>query len=225
MAVTLSVGLLALSALGGTAFAHWGPGNADAAYEKIAETLGEDQSTVADAFTQAADEARDAAIAEKLARLIEAGALTQAEADEIQAWYDSAPESLENFPHLRGGPADLDRVAELLGVDVETLQTVAGDACRDVAVEAYTARLDAAVAEERLTQEEADAMLQAFEDRPQREMGDRGEHGRREMGNHGQRGGPHHRGGFGGPHDMGGMRGMAPADAAPEGVDPVGLAV
>jgi len=206
MAVTLSVGLLALSALGGTAFAHWGPGNADATYEKIADTLGEDQAAVADAFTQAAGAARDAAIAEKLARLIEPGALTEAEADEIQAWYDSAPESLANFPHLRGGPADLDRVAELLGVDVETLQTVAGDARRDVAVEAYTARLDAAVAEVRLTQEEADAILQAFEDRPQRGVG------------------PHHRGGFGGFQGMRGMRGMAPTDDAPESAAPAALA-
>jgi hypothetical protein len=200
MAVTLSVGLLALSALGGTAFAHWGPGNADAAYEKIAETLGQDQATVADALAQATDEARDAAIAEKLAKLVEVGALTQAEADEVQARYDSAPDSLASFPKLRGEHADLERVAELLGVDVETLQTVAGDARRDVAVEAYTARLDAAVAEGRLTQEEADEMLQAFEDRPQREMGDRGERGERGFGRH-------QRGGHGGFQGMGGMRG------------------
>ena len=32
-------------------------------------------------------------------------------------------------------------MAELLGVDIETLQTVAGDARRDVRTEAYTAML------------------------------------------------------------------------------------
>ena len=76
MFLTLLVGVLSLSALGGTAFAHWSPEKAAATYEKIADTLGEDQPTVSDALAQAAGEARDAAIAAKLAQLVEAGALT-----------------------------------------------------------------------------------------------------------------------------------------------------
>ena len=202
MFLTLSVGLLALSALGGTAFAHWSPEKAAATYEKIADTLSEDQ---------AAGEARDAAIAAKLAQLVEAGALTQTEADEIQAWYDGAPDALESTPQLRGGHADLERVAELLGMDIETLQMVTDDARRDVRTEAYTAMLDAVAADGRLTQEEADERLQAFENRPQREAGERGQRGF----------GPHHRGGFGGCH---GMRGMPPAGVAPKGGDSVDLA-
>jgi hypothetical protein len=219
--VTMSAGLLALSALGGTAFAHWNPGNAEATYEKIAEELGQEQTTVADAFATASSEARDAAITEKLAKLVEVGAITQAEADEIQAWYDSAPDAVDNMrkarPHV-----DLERVAELLGVDVETLEGVAGDARSDVATEAYSAQLDAAVADGRITEEEAAAMLEQFENRPQREFGER------QRGEHGRESGQHRRGGHGrGAQGFGGMRGMdheAPdADDAPPIVDPAAL--
>jgi hypothetical protein len=222
--VTMSAGLLALSALGGTAFAHLGPGNAEATYEKIAEELGQDQQVVADAFGTASDEARDTAIAEKLAKLVEVGAITQEEADEVQAWYDSAPDAVDNMKRARPH-ADLERVAELLGVDVETLEGVASDARSEVAVEAYSERLDAAVADGRITEEEAAAMLEQFENRPQREFGQRqGEergrgHGRGQgrMGHQGQGG---HGGGFGG-----GMRGIAPeAPEAPADVDPAAFA-
>lgn len=223
--LTMSVGLLALSAFGGTAFAHWGPGNAEATYEKIAEELGTEQQTVADAFATAGDEARDAAIAEKLAKLVEVGAITQEEADEIQAWYDTAPDSIDKMK--RGGHhVDLERVAELLDVDIETLSSVAGQARSEVAVEAYSARLDEAVADGRITEEEAAEMLARFENRPQREFGERGDkHGRRH----------HHRGGHG--RGMGEMRGERPegqgfggfrlapeGDDAPTFVDPTGFA-
>jgi hypothetical protein len=216
--VTMSAGLLALSALGGTAFAHWSPGNAEATYEKIAEELGQDQQIVADAFDTAGDEARDAAIADKLANLVEVGAITQAEADEIQAWYDAAPDAAENLK--KGRPhVDLDRVAELLGVDLETLEGIASTARSEVAVEAYSERLDEAVADGRITEEEAAAMLEQFEDRPQREFGQR-------QGEERGRGGHHGRGHGGrGMGQMGGMRGMAPdAPEAPADVNPAAFA-
>ncbi|MDA0797317.1 MAG: hypothetical protein O2884_01375 [Chloroflexi bacterium] len=232
--VTMSAGLLALSALGGTAFAHWSPGNAEATYEKIAEDLGQEQTAVADAFSTASDEARDAAITERLAKLVEAGAITQAESDDIQAWYDSAPDAVDNM--RRGRPnVDLERVAELLGVDVETLEGAAGDARNEVATEAYSAQLDAAVADGRITEEEAAAMLEQFENRPQREFGEgqRGQHGREfgeaQRGQHGREFGQHRRGGHGGGiQGFSEMRGMGPeapdADEAPPVVDPAAFA-
>ena len=190
----VAAGLLTVSALGGTALAHWGPGNADAVYEKIAGELGSDQETVADAFATAADEARDAAIAEKLARLVENGVLTQEEADEVQAWYDSAPVAVGRLPLRAGhGRADLERVAEILGVDVETLTDAASDARHAVAVEAYRARLDEAVVGGRITQEQADEMLAEFESRVENGVGVRG------FGHHGRG----HHGGFGGMRGFG----------------------
>jgi hypothetical protein len=224
--VTMSAGLLALSALGGTGFAHWNPGNAEATYQKIADELGQDQTDVAAAFAAASEEARDVAITAKLANLVEIGAITQAEADEIQAWYETAPDAVDNIRKARPN-VDLDRVAELLGVDVETLQTTAGDARNAVATEAYSARLDAAVADGRIMEEEAATMLEQFENRPQHEMGEReGEQGHENQQGrrHGQR---HGRGGFGeGMRGFGEMRGMAPdADDAPPVVDPAAFAL
>ena len=236
LVVTMSAGLLALSALGGTAFAHWGPGNAEAVQEKIAEELGQDQETVAQAFATAGDEARDAAIAAKLAKLVEAGAITQAEADEIQAWYDAAPDALSKTK--KAGPhVDLERVAEILGVDQETLESAAGAARNEVAAEAFSERLEAAVAEGRITEEQAAEMRERFENRPQREFGQgqREKHGREfgqgqrdkhgrgfGQGRRGQRG----PGGFGGgTHGFRGLPDLAPeADDAPAVVEPTGLA-
>ncbi|MDA1035639.1 MAG: hypothetical protein O3B65_02010 [Chloroflexi bacterium] len=205
--VVMSAGLLALAALGGTAFAHWGPGNAEATYEKIAEGLGQDQETVSDAFGLASDEARDEAIAAKLAHLVESGALTQAEADEIQAWYDSAPAALNGFP-LSGARADIERVAEILGVDAETLKEVAGTARNDVAAEVHADRLNEAVAEGRITQEQADEMLAQFESRRENGMDHRGGRGSEGRGPEGR--GHRGFGGFGEFH-----RGMAAPDDAP----------
>ena len=190
----MSAGLLALAALGGTAFAHWGPGTAEATYEKIADALGEDQETVSEAFAQASDEARDEAIAAKLARLVESGAITQAEADEIQAWYDSAPDALNGFPRF-GARADIERVAEILGIDAETLKDVAGTARSEAVVEARVDRLNEAVADGQITQEQADEMLARFESRIESGMNHRGGRG---FGGRGHRGfggsGEFHRG-------------------------------
>ena len=207
----LTAGVLTVSAIGGTALAHWGPGNQEAVYEKIADELGTDQEAVSDAFSTAKVEARDVAVAERLSKLVEDGALTQDEADSIQAWLDSAPEAASRlpFPGGRGAHADLERVAEILGVDVETLAGVA-DAARDaVALDAYQTKLDEAVANGRITQDQADEMLQRFENRPAKGFdGERGfGHGRMHRahgpgGEHGGRGfGPMP---FGAPESNGG---------------------
>ena len=220
----MSAGLLALSALGGTAFAHWGPGNADAIQEKIAEELGQDQETVAQAFATVGDETRDAAIVVKLAKSVEAGAITQAEADEIQAWYDSAPDAVSKTK--KAGPhVPLERVAEMLGVDAKTLESAARTALKEAWVAGFSERLDVSVAEGRITEGKAAEMLQRFEDRPQREFdqGQRGQHGRGFGPVHRTR---HGRGGFGGGlRDFGGLRDLAPeTEDVPAVVDPTGLA-
>jgi hypothetical protein len=224
LVVTMSAGLLALSALGGTAFAHWGPGNADAIQEKIAEELGQDQETVAQAFATVRNETRDAAIAVKLAKSVEAGAITQAEADEIHAWYDSAPDALSKTK--KAGPhVELERVAEMLGVDAKTLESAGRAALKEAAEAAFAERLDASVTEGRITEEEATEMLQRFQDRPQRKFGQgqRGQHGH--SFGPAQRGG-HGRGGFGGGmRDFGGLRDLAPeTEDVPAVVNPRGLA-
>jgi hypothetical protein len=222
--VAMSAGLLALTALGGTAFAFHGPGNTESAYERIAEELGQDQAAVAAAFATASQEARDALVSAKLAKLLETGRATMAEVVEIKAWYDSAPDVFDNIRRARP-QGDIGRVAELLGVNAETLKIAAGDARNAVAIATYSARLDAVVANGRITEEEAIVMQEQFENRPQPEMRQReGEQSHNpEYGKHG--GHKNGRPGFsGGIRDFAGMRGMAlEAHDAPRVLDPSAL--
>jgi predicted regulator of amino acid metabolism with ACT domain len=222
--VAMSAGLLALTALGGTAFAQWSPGNAEVAYEKIAEELGQDQRMVAEAFATASDEARDAMISVKLAKWIEIERITQTEADEIQAWYDASPDAIDNIRRTRP-QANIDRVAELLGVDVETLQAAAGDARNAMAIAAYSGRLDAAVADGRITEDDSVIMLEQFENRPQPGMGQRGGQQSHKPA-YGKHHGPQNglRGLGGGIRDFAGMRDtVLEAGDAPLVVDPSAL--
>jgi len=223
MLVTISAGLLALSALGGTTFAHWGLGNAEAVQEKVAEELGQYPETVAQAFATAVGENRAVAIASKLAKLLESGAITQAEADEIQAWHDAAPSSLAKIK--KAGPhVDLERVAEILGVDGSTLESAAGTARNEMATAVFLEKLNAAVADGRITEEKAAEKQARFENRPQHEFG-QGHPGKHKRGFGTGHRGKHSPGGFGRwPHDFQGLQGLAPqADDSPVVGDPTGL--
>lgn len=58
---------------------------------KVAGILGIDQAQVEAAFTQARQEIRSEAEANRLAKLVAAGKLTQEQADQYKAWLDSRP--------------------------------------------------------------------------------------------------------------------------------------
>ena len=64
---------------------------------RVAEILGLEEQTVQDAFTQAKQEMMDESIESKLAAMVESGKLTQEQADEIQEWYDSKPDSIGSW--------------------------------------------------------------------------------------------------------------------------------
>jgi hypothetical protein len=67
---------------------------------KVAEILNIDEVTVTDAFQQAAQEMMAERQQERLQRAIENGLITEEEAVEIQAWWDSRPEALEGMGPL-----------------------------------------------------------------------------------------------------------------------------
>jgi len=178
--ITLGVtaGLLGAVALAGAAFAQEGPadGNShDSVKDRVAEILGIDRETLDSAMSTARDENREAKQDERLAALVEAGTITQAQADEIDAWEDSKPEIMD----------DLKKLAREYG-------GVKGD------LEATLATL---VEQEVITQAEADSVIAWNEAKPdyldelREEMrpdrGDGERDGRR--GRHGH--GRHHRGG------------------------------
>ena len=77
---------------------------------RVAEILGIDKQKVTDAFTQARQEMAQKALENALAKAVSEGRITQAEADQIKAWWGQKPEVLNKgvFPGLgkfgfRGG--------------------------------------------------------------------------------------------------------------------------
>ncbi|MBT3994395.1 MAG: hypothetical protein HOF01_01195 [Chloroflexi bacterium] len=198
--ITLGVtaGLLGAFALAGAAFAQEGPVDGenpqDSIKDRVAEILGIDRDALDTAMSTARDEHREAQHDERLATLVEAGTITQAQADEIDAWEDAKPEVMNDLKQL--GPAH--------------------DTGNDVSIEA---RLAALVEQEVITQAEADEIAAWTEAKPdylddlrQELKGDRdGEdrrgrhgHGRHHRGNNGHEGRSQGRGPGGpGPRDFG----------------------
>lgn len=183
--ITLGVtaGLLGAFALAGAAFAQEGPVDGenprDSIKDRVAEILGVDRDSLDSAMETAREEHREAKQDERLAALVEAGTITQEQADEIDVWEDSKPEIMD----------DLRKLAREHG-------GVKGD------LEATLAIL---VESEAITQAEADEVLAWNDAKPEyldelREelRGDRDGKSRRGHGRH-HRGGHGHGRGPGGP--------------------------
>ena len=75
---------------------------------RVAEILGLDEDTVADAMKQAKDEMRDEAVRAKLDALVEKGVMTREDADAYLEWLESRPDvdfggGFGRGGHKRGG--------------------------------------------------------------------------------------------------------------------------
>lgn len=96
--VPLLVVAVALGITGGTVLAHEGSTSGsspiDSLTSKVATILGLDATAVQNAFQQVAKQAQDEALQKRLAKLVEKGRLTQAEADAYLQWYQSRPAGL-----------------------------------------------------------------------------------------------------------------------------------
>lgn len=64
---------------------------------KVAEILELDEEQVADAFIQARQEMREEFQQQRLQTAIEEGLITEAEAEQIQEWWQNRPEALQNL--------------------------------------------------------------------------------------------------------------------------------
>jgi hypothetical protein len=132
-----------LALIGGAALAradHRETGGSSAFIDRVAEILGLAPEDVSSAITQARDEARAERMAAKLAEAVEAGVITQDEADALSDWMSGKPDALKTVRHhgLRSA-------------------VQAGE------VEAFLADL---VAQELVTQAESDAISAWLEIRP-----------------------------------------------------------
>ena len=150
----------------------------------MAETLGTDADDTADALEQVAEEMRSEKLEAKLQDAIDNGDMTEDEAQEIRDRVS------ENGWHGMGSlvkGADLDdfasRVGALLEVDGEA---VSGDdvadaieqAMSDIRSEALEEKLQAAIDNGKLTEDEADEIREKIESGEHKGFDNRGRHGR-----------------------------------------------
>ncbi len=101
--IPLVTGILAAGIVGGTVLAHNDNGEQespkDAVAAKVADILGiQDTQSVIDALTQATQEVRSDRVQHRLDDAVEAGRLTQKQADAYLDWYEARPEGL-NLRH------------------------------------------------------------------------------------------------------------------------------
>ena len=92
--VSVVVAALAIALTGGAILAQDDDGDDSSKTfaGRVAEILGLEEDTVADAMEQAKEDMRDEAIKAKLDALVEAGKITQEEADEYLEWLESRPD-------------------------------------------------------------------------------------------------------------------------------------
>lgn len=97
--------LLLAGTIGGIAFAQTGNGDDSqpkALFSRVAGILGIDQQKLEDAFAQAQKEMRDEALDSYLQKAVEAGKLTQEQADQYKGWWQARPDTPLPGPFGRG---------------------------------------------------------------------------------------------------------------------------
>ena len=156
--------------IGGVAADGWdrGKGNRDAMNSRVAEILEMEEETVADAFSDAKEQKVEEAIQAWLDGMVESGEITQEQADEFTTWYDARPDWVENVRAGRPGPNKDGEsltalVAETLGVEEETVTDAVKQAAMEFRSEKMQERLDQAVADGKITQEQADQIAERLE--------------------------------------------------------------
>jgi hypothetical protein len=146
---------------------------------RVAAILGGDmtEQRLIDAFKQANMEIRNDAIEKALEKAVSDNRISSTEAAQISQWWQERPavlDSLINGSLPRFGPflkpiavkAQLTRVAEILGIPEETLVAAFKQAAQEMRTSAFNRALDNAVANGRLTEEQADKIRERVEERP-----------------------------------------------------------
>lgn len=78
----------------------------DTFVSKLADKLGLDEATVAAAISDVRREMREEALAERLQEAVDAGTITQDEADQILTWMKSRPDALDELGGFGFGLGD-----------------------------------------------------------------------------------------------------------------------
>ncbi|MBI2171848.1 MAG: hypothetical protein HYU30_07520 [Chloroflexi bacterium] len=104
--VALLVGALALGITGGTVLAQESDASGTSPIKsfaaRLAEKLGLQEAQVQDAMKQVGREMQDEGLKRKLDAAVAAGRITQAQADELYAWYQARPDVMGPGMGFRG---------------------------------------------------------------------------------------------------------------------------
>lgn len=158
---------------------------------RVAASLGTDTSATADALRQVDQEMRSEALESSLQAAIASGRLTEEQADAIRADF----EANEGYFHGKTSLTSqefADRVAAILSTDASDTAAAIQQAVSDIGAEALEVKLQEAIADGRLTEEEAQTIREQYEAGGWHGFGKRGKHGLHGGKAHWGRG--HHRG-------------------------------
>lgn len=158
---------------------------------RVAVILGIPEPTLVVAFKQAEKQMKDEALLKALEKAVASGRLTQEEANKLKEWWQQRPDvanrGLAPFARIfgkHGGPrllppgsdnttvsgnvtALLPRVAAILGITVEKLESAIRQAQQEMQAEAFLKMLEKAVAKGIITQAEADQIKVWWQQRPE----------------------------------------------------------
>jgi predicted secreted protein len=146
---------------------------------RVAEILGGNvtEQRLIDAFKQANLEIRNEAINKALERAVKNNRINQGQADQIWQWWQQRPAALDSLisdvlprlaPRLQpiAVKNQLTRVAGILGISEDKLVAAFKQAYQELRTDAFNRALDKAVAQNRLTQEQADKIREKVKDKP-----------------------------------------------------------
>jgi hypothetical protein len=146
---------------------------------RVAEILGGNmtEQKLIDAFKQANLEIRNEAIEKALEKAVSDNRINSAEAQQILQWWQQRPAALDKL--ISGFPprcaprlypvavkGQLARVAEILNIPEETLAAAFKQAYQEMRAGAFNRALDNAVANGRLTEEQADKIREKVQEKP-----------------------------------------------------------
>ena len=158
--------------------------------DRVAEALGTDTDATADALKDVAQEMRSEALESKLQEAIDDGRMTEEQAQEYrdnaasEGWHGNG-----NSLFGIGSQDYADRVAETLDVDGPDVSDAIEQALKDIRSETLESRLQAAIDDGSITEEQADEIREKLESNEGNGFGKGGHHGGR-----GGWGRGHHRG-------------------------------
>ncbi len=157
---------------------------------RVAVILGIPEQTLTDAFKKADQQIKDEAFLKDLDKAVASGRMTQDEANKLKAWWQQRPDVANRgfapFARIfakRGGlrlpppgivsgnvtgiQGPLPRVAAILGIPLEKLESAMKQAQQEMQADAFLKTLDKAVEKGLITQAEADQIKQWWQQRPE----------------------------------------------------------